>query len=76
MILLQLRLQLGLNISPNGVRRLEDALEEYTHSEIISDYKVRLSQTPNSSTMPIEYVYQLWLQGAPEDLTYVDIVSG
>lgn len=33
-------LQLGLNVSPPGVRRLEDALEEYTHSELIPDYKV------------------------------------
>lgn len=34
-------LQLGLNISPPGVRSIGDALEEFTHAEIIPDYRVR-----------------------------------
>ncbi len=33
--------ELSLNILPNGVRTVNDAFEEFTHTEVITGYQVR-----------------------------------
>lgn len=33
--------ELSLNILPNGVRTVNDAFEEFTHTELITGYQVR-----------------------------------